>query len=208
MVAAPQDQDNDFLDNIWELQHSYLNLLNPNDAFHPSPEADAGGRNNLDYYRFKRGIIPLKEAITREVTVFNFGQPTARVEAIAREISVFNGQGVPTGGIPEVYSREVSAFNFGSPLAAVEAISRVEQRPESGQAVPGGVVFAAADFDAQAHPRVGHEVTVVAMARAPGLMRVVADLRALRVAVVGFDGGVGVEDPWLAQNRGHAIAQG
>ena len=123
-VNAPEDQDNDFMDDIWELQHSYLNPLAPNDAFLPSPEADAGGRNNLDYYRFKRGITTAKEAITREVSVFNFGQPTAGSEAIAREVSIFNGESIPTSGIPEVYSREASVFNFGSPLANVEAISR------------------------------------------------------------------------------------
>jgi hypothetical protein len=122
-VSAPEDQDNDFMDDIWELQHPYLNPLNPNDAFLPSPEPDAGGRNNLDYYRFKRGIIPLKEAITREVTVFNFGAPLVAAEALSRTVSIFNGASIPTFP-PEVYSREVSAFNFGSPLATSEAITR------------------------------------------------------------------------------------
>lgn len=121
-VSAPEDQDNDFLDDIWELQHSYLNPLNPNDAFLPSPEPDAGGRNNLDYYRFKRGIVPLKEAITREVTVFNFGAPFVAAEAISAAVSIFNGESIPL--FPgQVYSRETSVFNFGSPLATVEAIS-------------------------------------------------------------------------------------
>ncbi len=123
-VSAPEDQDNDFLDDIWELQHGYLNPLNPNDAFQLSPEPDRlTGENNLDYYRRKRGIVPLKEAITREVTVFNFGTAIARGEAISRTISIFNGQSIPTFP-PEVYSREVSAFNFGSPLATTEAIGR------------------------------------------------------------------------------------
>jgi hypothetical protein len=128
-VSAPEDQDNDFLDDIWELQHPmfnglpYLDPLNPNDAFLPSPEPDAGGRNNLDYYRFKRGITPLKEAVTREVTVFNFGAPLVAAEALSRTVSVFNGASIPTFP-PEVYSREVSAFNFGSPLTASEAIAR------------------------------------------------------------------------------------
>ena len=37
------------------------------------------------------------EAISREVSVFNFGQPSAEVEAISREVSVFNfGQPLPT----------------------------------------------------------------------------------------------------------------
>ena len=123
-VAEVEDQDNDFIDDIWELQHAYLNPLAPNDAFLPSPEPDAAGRNNVDYYFWKRGTVRLREVFTREVSVFNFGVPTAAAEAISRAVSIFNGNGVPTSGIPEVYSRETSVFNFGSPLASVEMISR------------------------------------------------------------------------------------
>jgi hypothetical protein len=123
-VSAPEDQDNDFIDDLWELTHPYLNPLNPNDAFQLSPELDRfAGENNLDYYRRKRGIVPLKEAIAREVTVFNFGTAIAAVEALSRSVSVFNGQSIPT--FPrEVYSREVTTFNFDAPTASVEAISR------------------------------------------------------------------------------------
>jgi hypothetical protein len=153
-VAEPEDQDNDYLDDIWEIQHPYLNPLDPNDAFQPSPEPDAGGRSNLDYYRWKRGIIALKEAISREASIFNFGEPTARQEAISREasvfnfgsppanveaispeLSVFNGEGPPTSNIAEVYSREASVFNFGSPPANVEAIS-LEVSVFNGESVP------------------------------------------------------------------------
>lgn len=142
-VAEPEDWDNDYIDDVWELQHPYLNPLDPNDAFQPSPEADANGRNNLDYYRWKRGILALKEVYSREASLFNFGAPTARLEAISREasvfnfgsppanveaispeLSVFNGEGGPPAtNLAEVYSREVSTFNFGSPPANVEAIS-------------------------------------------------------------------------------------
>jgi hypothetical protein len=141
-IAEPEDWDNDYIDDVWEIQHPYLNPLDPNDAFLPSPEPDAGGRNNLDYYRWKRGIFALKEVHSREASVFNFGAPTARleatsreasvfnfgsppanVEAISPELSVFNGEGPPTSDIAAVYSREVSAFNFGSPPARVEAVS-------------------------------------------------------------------------------------
>ena len=158
-VSAPEDQDNDYIDDVWELQHAaYLDPLDPNDAFQPSPEPDAGGRNNLDYYRFKRGIIALKEAITREVSIFNFGAPTsgmeaisretsvfnfgsplAEFEAVSREISVFNGESVPTSDIAEVYSREVSTFNFGSPPANVEAIGR-EISVFNGESIPTGTI--------------------------------------------------------------------
>lgn len=123
-VSAPEDQDNDLIDDLWELNRTYLNPFNPNDAFLPSPEADAGGRNNLDYFLWKRGTVRLREVHTREVSVFNFGTSTVGQEAISREFSVFNGASIPTDGPKEVYSREVTAYNFGSNPAEVEAISR------------------------------------------------------------------------------------
>ena len=155
-VSAPEDQDGDYLDDLWELQHPYLNPLYPNDAFLASPEPDAGGRSNLDYYFWKRGTIPLREVYSREASIFNFGQPTAaqeavsreasvfnfgsppaNVEAISPEISVFNGESVPTSGIAEAYSREVTTFNFGSPPANLEAVSR-ELTVFNGESVPTG----------------------------------------------------------------------
>jgi len=36
--------------------------------------------------------VKLPEAISREVTVWNFGQPTARRETLSREVTVFNFQ--------------------------------------------------------------------------------------------------------------------
>ncbi|MCX6876786.1 MAG: hypothetical protein NTW21_23690 [Verrucomicrobia bacterium] len=146
-VAEPEDQDNDYLDDVWELQHPYLNPLDPNDAFLASPEPDAGGRNNLDYYRWKRGILALKEAISREASIFNFGEPTAAheaishevsifnfdvppvqgVEAISPELSVFNGEGPPTSNLAEVYSREVSIFNFDVPPGEVHSVDAISQ---------------------------------------------------------------------------------
>ncbi len=72
-----------------------------------------------------------QDAISREVSVFNFGQlglSVASAEAISREVSVFNfGQlGLSTAG-KEAISREVSVFNFGQlglSTASTEAISR------------------------------------------------------------------------------------
>lgn len=62
------------------------------------------------------------EAISREVSLFNFGQLSATTEAISRELSVFNfGQSATS---VEAISREVSVFNFGQPSANAEAISR------------------------------------------------------------------------------------
>ena len=62
------------------------------------------------------------EAISRELSIFNFGQPSSNVEAISREVSVFNfGQSAAS---VETISREVSIFNFGQPSARGDAISR------------------------------------------------------------------------------------
>ena len=60
--------------------------------------------------------------------------------------------------------------------------------------MPCGVLFSPADLHAQAQPRVGHEVAVVGVARAAGLVRVVPDLRALLVAVERLDGRVDVQN--------------
>jgi len=89
----------------------------------------------------------------------------------------------------------------------VRARQRVEQRPQAGQPVPRGVFFSSAHLDAQAQPHAGHEVAVVAMAGAPGLVRVVADLRALLVAVERLDRAINVEHPRHAQHRLDARAQ-
>ena len=62
------------------------------------------------------------EAISREWSVFNIGGPSASTEAISREVSIFN-LGQPTAA-SEAVSREVSIFNLGQPTATLEAISR------------------------------------------------------------------------------------
>ncbi len=62
------------------------------------------------------------EAISRELSLFNFGLPSAPVEAISREVSVFNF-GAPSAPV-EAISREVSVVNLGQPSAPIEAISR------------------------------------------------------------------------------------
>ena len=124
-ISSPEDQDNDGMDDVWELQHPYLNALNPNDANFFSTETDhLAGETNLEYYRRKRGIVPLKQVYTREVAVFNFGAAISNGESISRSISLFNGLSLPTSDLHEVYSREVASFNFGSPLASFEAVSR------------------------------------------------------------------------------------
>jgi hypothetical protein len=48
-------------------------------------------------------------AISREVSIFNFGSPGASIEAISREVSVFNKGNYSLDAV----SREVSVFNYG-----------------------------------------------------------------------------------------------
>jgi subtilase family serine protease len=62
------------------------------------------------------------ETVSRELSLFNFGSTTMTNEAISRELSVFNF-GLPPANV-ETISREVSVFNFGRPVVPVEALSR------------------------------------------------------------------------------------
>ena len=136
-VSAPEDQDGDLIDDVWELKHAaYLNPLFPNDANLLSPEPDAGGRNNLDYYRWKLGITPTKEVVSREISAFNFGEAIFKTEVVSREVSAFNGESIPLFH-GEIYSREVSAFNLGAPLSLAEVVSKESERLQFRQSAGG-----------------------------------------------------------------------
>lgn len=73
------------------------------------------------------------DAVSREVSLFNFGQPVAISEAVSREVSVFDA-GQPTA-TSEALSREVSLFNFGQPTVRSEAVSREVSLFDFGQSV-------------------------------------------------------------------------
>ena len=140
-VFAPRDSDRDGMDDLWELTHG-LNPLDPADADKPSP--NFAGLTNLEEYRHRFGLNSEKpqyynrevslfnfgaptarfEAISREQSVFNFGSPPFRIEALGRELSIFNGERPPTAAFPESYSREVSLYNFGAPPFGIEALGR------------------------------------------------------------------------------------
>ena len=150
---SPQDTDGDGIDDIYELNNSELDPLDPSDGTKLAP--GGGGRTNYQVYLNLFGILSYKilqregrevsvfnfgsgtpfEAITREQSVFNFGSPSASVEANSREISLYNGQAVPVSDLMQRESREWSVFNFGSPSASIEAISR-GLSVFNGQAVP------------------------------------------------------------------------
>src|SRR5262249_20592429 len=65
-----------------------------------------------------------QQAISREISVFNFGSAAARYEAISQELSVFNGARPNLTTIQQPLSREITVFNFGEPATRPEAISR------------------------------------------------------------------------------------
>jgi len=131
---APKDTDGDGIDDVYELQHpGILDPLNPSDGSHLAP--GGGGRTNYQVYLGLFGITSYKilqregrevsvfnfgspsalfEANSREQSIFNFGSPSATVEANSREISLYNGQAVPLSDLLQIETREFSVFNFGS----------------------------------------------------------------------------------------------
>ena len=160
---APLDSDSDGIDDVYELNHrEFLNPLDPTDGSKLSP--GGGGLTNYQVYLSLFGITSYKilqresrevsvfnfgspsatfEANGREQSVFNFGSPSATFEANSREISLYNGQHVPYSDLAQIETREVSIFNFGSnpgttpggPPATAEAITR-EISVYNGQHVP------------------------------------------------------------------------
>lgn len=163
---APLDSDGDGIDDIYELNHrEFLNPLDPTDGSKLSP--NGGGLTNYQVYLNLFGITSYKilqresreisvfnfgspsanfEANSREQSVFNFGSPSATFEANSREISLYNGQHVPYSDLAQIETREVSVFNFGqapgsnpndpnSPPATAEVITK-EVSVYNGQHVP------------------------------------------------------------------------
>ncbi len=135
-LFAPENVLRDGIDDVFKLQNG-LDPLKLGVADQSSGHVDRYGNplTWLAYYQqqFGRNLVG-GEYYSRELSTFNFGLPTARLEAVSREISAYNGQPEPFGPeAQEVYSREVSAFNFGIPTAAIETISR-EVTVYNGQA--------------------------------------------------------------------------
>jgi hypothetical protein len=160
---APLDSDGDGIDDVYELNHrQFLNPLDPTDGSKLSP--NGGGLTNYQVYlnlfritsysilqRESREVSVFNfgspsasfEANTREQSVFNFGSPSAIFEANSRQLSLYNGEQVPYSDLLQIETREVSIFNFGSnpgstpdgPPSIAEAITR-EISIYNGQAVP------------------------------------------------------------------------
>jgi hypothetical protein len=153
---APRDSDRDGIDDVYELEHP--DILNPLYFGDAILDPDGNGRTHLQEYIdcFNLGTNAL-QYISREFTTFNFGAPSARVEAISREGSVFNfgspsasveavskqvsiysampGSGPPRTDFTHWDSREFTVFNFGSSTneAISKQVSVYAAMPGSGQ---------------------------------------------------------------------------
>jgi len=163
---APVDSDGDGIDDVYELNHgAFLDPLDPTDGSRLAP--NGAGLTNYQVYLNLFRITSYKilqresrevsvfnfgspsarsEANSREQSVFNFGNPSATLEANSREISLYNGQHVPYSDLTQIETREVSVFNFGvapganpndpnSPPATAEVITK-EVSVYNGQHVP------------------------------------------------------------------------
>src|SRR5580704_7180694 len=73
--------------------------------------------------------------------------------------------------------------------------------------MPRCVLLAPEHFHAQTQPRIGHKVTVIAVARPSRFMRIVPHLRSLLVTIDRLDRYIDVQDPGLVQHRLDARAQ-
>jgi hypothetical protein len=113
LVDPAADTDGDGVPDGVELQYpSAFNPLDPTDVL---KDSDGDGLTNgaeVNVHHTNPEVTDadtlLKEAISREVSVFNFGS-SDKPEAIAREVSVFN---FGPEDKPEAVSREVSLFKF------------------------------------------------------------------------------------------------
>jgi hypothetical protein len=91
-ASAPLDIDGDGINDLYELKHG-LNPLNASDA---SLLSGFSGSTGLpltwlqEYLYQQTNNVVLYDAVSREISGFNFGQPTANFEAVSREASVFN----------------------------------------------------------------------------------------------------------------------
>ncbi len=158
---APLDMDNDGMDDIYELNTPDLNPLDPTDGSKLTP--DGSGRTNYQNYLLLFGITSYKilqregrevsifnfgaptaafEANSREQSIFNFGDPGPAFEANSREVSIYDGDAMPYSDLVQIEGREVSVFNIGQPApgsggspAVAEAISR-EVSLFNGDAMP------------------------------------------------------------------------
>jgi hypothetical protein len=141
-VSAPLDSDGDGLNDLFELSHG-LNPLDPSDANSNSGLLDA---NNQPltwlgvYNHYFLNNLKIYDVVSREVSSFNFGQPTATYEALSREVSLFTvlGPDANQDGMDDSYelkhgitnSSQWSGFtsdfpnNTGTPLTWLQIYRR------------------------------------------------------------------------------------
>jgi hypothetical protein len=94
------------------------------------------------------------------------------------------------------------AAQQGRPEVARQAI---DERPQARRAVLGGMFVAGTDVDLENKTRRGHRIGVIAMARTPRLLRIVAQGGPFLMTVKRLDRRIDVENPGLGEERLHAI---
>jgi hypothetical protein len=83
----------------------------------------------------------------------------------------------------------------------------VQQRPKSIGRVDNVIFITGQHIDPQHQAQAREHVGVIGVRRTPGLVRIVADLSPLLMAVDSLHRAVHVEHPWLAQQRRGAVVQ-
>ena len=83
----------------------------------------------------------------------------------------------------------------------------IKERPQARRAVLGRMLVAGADINVENQTRRGHRIGVIAVARTPGLLRIVAQDRSFLMAVERLDRRIDIEDPGLGQQWLHAKRQ-
>jgi hypothetical protein len=82
-----------------------------------------------------------------------------------------------------------------------------QQRPQPGGGVLGIVLIAGTHLNPQHQSQIRQHVGVIAMRRPPRFARIVADHRALLMAVERLDRGIDIENPRLGEQRPDAIIE-
>jgi hypothetical protein len=137
----------------------------------------------------------------------------AGVDPFARR-GEFLDHAFDVGGQPQLEEkRKVPRLRFAhDPLVAETAIATqqgwpevarqaIDERPQARRAVFGRMLVAGRDIDIEDQTRRSHRIGVIAMARTPRLLGIVAQDRPFLMTIERLDRRIDIEDPRLGQQR-------